>query len=344
MRSYRTDSWLRRVNALCLISVAGACGGGPTDPVPINATPVQAYEEFWRQFDANYSYFNYKGYDWKAAKSAYAAEAAAAPDITSLVPVLKRMVEPLRDLHISFTSPSGSWQPAYTSTYKMNFHQGTWLLYASRAGYKQVAANLGYGSFGDVGYILIGSWNPATVTTDRFDNILEDLRGTRALILDVRTNAGGDDQLALDFAARFLTASRVAQYAKFRDGPNYSDFGPLLERRFGPRGSWHYTKPVYLLVGRYCASSNETFILGLKGLPNVTVLGDTTAGASGNPREFSLGGGWKFRVPRWIAYTPDMRVIEWNGVAPDLVVPIPAGGFDGVSDPVLDVALLRATQ
>ena len=99
---------------------------------------------------------------------------------------------------------------------------------------------------------------------------------------------------------------------------------------------------MYLLVGRGDASSSEGFISAMRELPNVRVLGDTTIGASGNPVRFDLGEGWQYSVPRWIAYTADRKVIEWNGIAPDEVVPWSADDFARKYDPVLERALTEA--
>jgi C-terminal processing protease CtpA/Prc len=100
---------------------------------------------------------------------------------------------------------------------------------------------------------------------------------------------------------------------------------------------------VLLLVGRGCFSSNEEFIAAMAQIPNVTIAGDTTGGGSGNPATFDLGGGWQYSVPRWIEYTASLQVIEWKGIAPNVVVPAFATDFDGGVDPVLDYAARWAT-
>jgi C-terminal processing protease CtpA/Prc len=79
----------------------------------------------------------------------------------------------------------------------------------------------------------------------------------------------------------------------------------------------------------------------------VTVVGDTTGGASGNPKEVALvvGGrdtGWKYSVPRWIETLATGTVVEWNGIAPDVVVPFDRAAVDAARDPVLEWAFARA--
>jgi hypothetical protein len=331
----------RTVSIFAATALAGC--SAPDTTGPSSSTPAKAFEIFWAQFDSTYSYFDYKAYDWNAARQSAEPDALASKDIESLIPILQRMVSPLKDGHIKFTNAGGISISSYVSPARRNWDQATWKVYADRAGWTQTANSLGYGRFGDIAYIAVGIWNPSLFGTAQLDGILDQIRDSKALILDVRPNEGGDDILALDFAARFMSSERVVQYTKSRNGPRHSDFGPLRERRVARRGAWQYTKPVYLLIGRASASSNETFILALKGLPNVTVLGDTTAGSSGNPKTFQLGGGWSFSVPQWIAYTPDMKVIEWNGIAPDVVVAIPPGTLDGAVDPVIDEAIRRAS-
>ena len=49
-----------------------------------------------------------------------------------------------------------------------------------------------------------------------------------------------------------------------------------------------------------------------------------------------MSNGWEYSVPRWIGYQPDMTVIEWNGIDPDIFV---EWETDGTYDPVLDRAI-----
>jgi C-terminal processing protease CtpA/Prc len=96
---------------------------------------------------------------------------------------------------------------------------------------------------------------------------------------------------------------------------------------------------VLLLIGRRCASSNESFIAAMGQLPNVTLVGDRTAGSTGNPGTFPLADGWSYTVSRWIEYTVDNHPIEDIGISPDVFVTAGAGDFGVGRDPVLEWAL-----
>jgi C-terminal processing protease CtpA/Prc len=157
-------------------------------------------------------------------------------------------------------------------------------------------------------------------------------------------NPGGDDSPALQFAGRFAASTTTLGYVQFRSGPGHGDFTPPQARTFSPRGSFQFTRPVLVLMGRNCASSNESFIAAMRELPNVMLVGDRTGGATANPQTFALGGGWSYSVSRWIAYTADMQVIEDEGIAPAVAVPVSTADFQNGRDPVLDFAIARLVR
>lgn len=102
-----------------------------------------------------------------------------------------------------------------------------------------------------------------------------------------------------------------------------------MPRVLSPRGPWQYTGAVQLLIGRQCASSNESFIAAMRPLPNVTLVGDRTAGSSGSPATFPPAFGWTYAVSRWIAYTAVTQVIEDVGISPRVFVPAGPGAHAG---------------
>jgi C-terminal processing protease CtpA/Prc len=157
--------------------------------------------------------------------------------------------------------------------------------------------------------------------------------------MDVRMNGGGNDPPAFEIAGRFAQRSVVTGYVRYRNGPSHGDFGPPIQRVLNPRGAWQYTGTVLLLIGRRCASSNETFIDAMQQLPNVTLVGDRTAGSSGSPGTFPLAMGWTYTVSRWIEYTAGDQVIEDIGISPRVFVTAGPGDFAQGRDPVLDWAL-----
>jgi len=324
---------------LSLAFLAGCVGGALPSPTPAPHDFAGQFDTLWANFDQRYSYFNEKGVDWNALRAQYRARAVAATNEADLVNVVQQMLANLHDQHVVMRDPSGRVIPTYSPAPSLNWNQAVWQRYVRPAGWVQGKTNWGYASFDGIAYIAIGSWDPKQVKLTDLDAMLELFRDAPGMIVDVRMNSGGDMQMAYDFAARFATVGRTTEYMQYRNGPQHDDLTGMVPKMLAPRGQWQFTKPVVLLIGRGSASSNENFIAAMKELPNVTTMGDTTAGTSGNPEWFQLGAGWSYTVSRWVDYTADKKLIEDHGIVPMVPITTTAADFAQGHDPVLEAAL-----
>lgn len=325
---------------LACIVLAGTlarCDANGPDP---EANRFEAdFEAFWNTFDQNYSYFVFKNVDWQQR---YETTRPLLDQVTTddaLISVLQDMITPLRDVHIFFRSPDGRQIATYEPARLPNWDRAVWQGYVQQHGWQQQASNWGHARVDSLPYLAIGAWNTSQVKIDEVDQVLALFQNSPGLIFDVRMNGGGNDQLAFQVAGRFTREERLATFFQFRNGPNHDDFTDLTPRTLSPRGPWQFDKPVALLVGRGVFSSNESFVSAMRELPHVTVIGDTTGGSSGNPALFDLSNGWQYAVPRWIAYTADQTIIEWNGIPPDIYVEATPSDFAQGRDPVLEFAV-----
>jgi hypothetical protein len=321
-------------------ALLAACRDRPTDPSSFAPAALSAqFDSVWSRYDATYPYFNYKHVNWDSLRVVYRPQAVAAASEDALATVVSSMLGALRDVHAWLVQPSGITIATYSPAQFINWREDVWLAYLQRYGIQSQPGNWVYGTLGGVPYFAFEGWNPSLLPTAAFDAALEQFRDAPAMIIDVRMNGGGDDNLAFTVAARFFDVTRTVDYVQYRTGPAHSDLGPLQPRTVAPRGAWQFTRPVLLLVGRGCFSSNESFIAAMRELPNVTVAGDTTGGGSGNPITYPLGGSWSYTVPRWIEYTRELQIIEWQGIAPATVIPVTAADWTAGRDPVLDFAI-----
>jgi hypothetical protein len=305
---------------------------------------AEQFDSLWRTFDREYSYFVHKRVDWNALRSIYRPLAVAAADQTTFIATVREMLGHLHDLHVVIRDPSGRSIPTFDPQVFVNWDRAVWQQYIAQANWTQGQNDWGHGVLDGVPYITIGGWNANSIRSADFDAALERFRGAPALILDVRMNPGGNDALAFEVAGRFARASVVFAYVKFRSGPSHGDFGPTMPRTLNPRGPWQYAGNVLLLIGRRCASSNESFIAAMGQLPQVTIVGERSAGSTGNPGTFPLANGWSYTVSRWIEYTADNQPIEDVGISPDVVVAADPSDFAAGRDPVLDWALRAAPR
>jgi hypothetical protein len=332
-----TSSRFVASTALIALLVSGCGRHSPMAPTASDTDYAGQFDSLWTNFDQNYSYFDYKGIDWRALRDEFRPRAAAAASETELIATIRQMLGRLHDLHEALTSGS-TYLPTYEPGFFFNWDLAVWRQYVNR-GSPTSRGDATSAVIDGVPYIAIGSWGTGRVSTADLDAFLDRLRGADALIVDVRMNPGGDDRIAFEFAGRFASRTTIVSYVKTRNGPNHGDFTALQARTVSPRGAFIFTRPVLVLIGRQCASSNESFVAAMGEMPNVTLVGDTTAGATANPLTFPLASGWSYSVSHWIEYTASMQGIEDHGIAPDVAVPASAADFASGRDPVLDWAL-----
>ena len=319
----------------------GACGSkSPTAPTPA-ADFASQFDSLWTNFDREYSYFVHKQIDWNAMKAAYRPMALAAGDQAAFIEVIRQMLANLHDLHVVIRDPSGRTTPTYQPGGFVNWDRATWDSYIARASWTTWSATSGVGVLDGVPYFSFGSWSSSALNASTFDGALERFRNAPLMIVDVRMNGGGDETIARDFAGRFIPRAVNAGYTRVRNGPLHTDFGAAQQRTYSPRGSWQFGGRVLLLIGRLCASSNESFIEAMRQLPNVTLAGDRTVGASANPGTFPLANGWSYTISRWVDYTADNRILEDSGIPPAVFVPASSADFAQLRDPVIEWALAQ---
>ncbi len=157
----------------------------------------------------------------------------------------------------------------------------------------------------------------------------------------MRLNGGGDEPTAGKVAGRFLQKEFVYSCSQYRNGPSHTDLTEKYERKVSPRGPWRYNRPVVLLIGQKCMSSNESFIAMMSGDPEVTIIGDHTCGSSGNPRIVKLPLDMTVGVPRWIDYLPDGAPLDERGFQPKVQFKPEPGAFESDRDDLLKAALER---
>jgi C-terminal processing protease CtpA/Prc len=189
-----------------------------------------------------------------------------------------------------------------------------------------------------LGYLRIRDFSGEGWVGD-IDRAIAALYDTPGLIVDVRDNGGGTDLLSDPIAGRFADQKRLAERVRYRNGPAHDQFTDWIDRYLEPSGPRRYTKPVVLLTNRRVVSTAEAFVLLLRTLPHVTVVGDTTAGGSGNPIARELPNGWSFRLSRWQTQTPQGTSYEGVGLAPAVPVWISEADAREGRDTILERAI-----
>ena len=128
----------------------------------------------------------------------------------------------------------------------------------------------------DFGYIRIRGWGG--FSTEKFDELLEPFREKPCLIIDVRDNGGGSDELAETVIGRFIE-KKVLCSVSFQRQPGTDTYDKLVHIA-GPRGPWCYKGKVAVLTNEGCASACEHFVSGMFEA-GALLVGRPTIGACG---------------------------------------------------------------
>jgi len=301
-------------------------------------TAEAAFDQLWEAFDRDYAMFVLRPeVDWAKLREEYRPKALAAKSNLEFATVCADMLKPLRDLHIWITL-AGAYVPVFNRPRTANSNPSA---HAVILGDLQEAGRVQWAVTDDqIGFIAISMWNDPQIPA-QCDAALEQMRNTRGLIVDVRLNGGGGEPLAEQFASRFLDKEFVYAYSQFRNGPAHTNLTEKEERRIAPRGPWRYDRPVVLLIGQKCMSSDESFVGMMTGDPQVTTMGDHTCGSSGNPEMINLPLDMTVSVPQWIDYLPDGTPLDERGFQPQVPFKPAPESFQGDRDDLLTAALER---
>lgn len=186
---------------------------------------------------------------------------------------------------------------------------------------------------GDIAYVDIVSFGfPAESVREDASRVMSDVADAKALILDLRSNGGGDP-FTVALVASYLFGDKPVHINSlyFRPANRTDDFytDPNVDgQKFGP------DKPVFVLTSARTFSGAEEFAYDLQTQKRATIVGETTGGGA-NP-------GGPVRLPYELTvFVPTGRAINpitktnWEGVGvkPDV---------GAAADDALDVALRMA--
>lgn len=162
-----------------------------------------------------------------------------------------------------------------------------------------------------VGYIRIASFDAPTPEDLR--EAVAGLRehGARGLVIDLRGNGGGLVNAAVGVVSEFVREGEVIRWAA-------ADGSETVERVAGDGTA--YDLPLAVIVDGYSASASEVVAGALQDHERAVIVGARTFGkGSVNVlHELESGAGLHVTIARWL--TPNGRMIEGEGVAPDIRV------------------------
>ncbi len=334
------------IYAILVLLGVSSCSKAFLGDEPTN-NPEANFEYFYQQINDNYSGKDVRPVSWDSLYKIYRPKITAQTTDNQLIDVFKAMFLPFKDSHLSIKTPTNFYNPNFERVvanglpdYVNNQALESSLKkrlkgYKNLFGYEKTAENIGYiaiNKFDDSGY--------SAADFAFFDTILEELKDTKSLIIDVRTNSGGNETKAQAMAGRFATTSVLYKYTRVKTGVNKTDYSDFSGSTLNPSGAWQYTKPVILLTGGFTYSTANNFTLMMRLLPNVQTLGNITGDGVYGQISREMPNGWLLQFPSGLAFLPDKTVIEGSGgLVPKTIVTISATDKTNGRDAILGKAL-----
>ena len=179
----------------------------------------------------------------------------------------------------------------------------------------------------NIGYIRIREFDGVTV--DQYTEAVAVLKeqGMEAMILDLRSNPGGDLTAVVDIARKILPAGLVV-YTEDKNGERME---------YTCDGENELQMPLVVLVNEYSASASEILAGAIQDYNKGTLIGTTTYGKGIVQRIHRLDDGTAIKLTVSAYFTPSGRNIHGIGIEPDIELEYDyeANETDGTDNQVL---------
>jgi hypothetical protein len=315
------------------------------------------YETFWNLFNENYCFmgenFGYtKNVDWKAVYDEMMPKVEAAETEEELLEIMGQSIDKLKDGHIWIDTKfnhRGCFTFYYDQNgvkYPDNFISNTVIKekylddkyqYRTRNGQRfgNITRN------GKTFFYLYHSDFTKDLTAEDLKVMQPHIEKADGFIYDIRTNLGGNTQLAFDIAGKFMKEKTHVGYDVVKTGKGYNDMtdpAPLYVVPKDQSLKWSEKKTV-LLTNRDVYSTANEFACFMKEAPNVTLIGGITGGGGGNPTSYYLPNGWTVVMSaHTFTLDKDKKQIE-AGIEPDIEVTITETDKANNVDSILERAI-----
>ena len=171
---------------------------------------------------------------------------------------------------------------------------------------------------GDVSYIDLRSLGHPEIVGAAFDSAISLVAGTKALILDLRQNHGGEPDGVAYLLSHFFAEgdARHLNDIYYRADNSTHQFWTI------PSATPRFTGPIYVLTSHHTGSAAEECAYDLQTQKRATLVGETTVGAANPGGWFPLGHGFMAFISGARAINPITKT-NWEhvGVKPDVEVP-----------------------
>ena len=303
-------------------------------------SPMGNYDALWSIIDERYCFFEQArqqhGLDWDDVYHKYKPQVQAAESNAEQFDIYGNMLRELKDGHVNLTSDYGTtyyWD--WSLNHPLNFSDSLQRNYLGND--FRLTNGIKYTTLpSNIGYIYVGSFE-GSISSDNVSLMLLRLAESKGIIIDIRNNGGGMLTSAEELAAHFVSGKTHCGYIQHKTGKGHNDFSSPEKLYIEPNGVI-WKKPVVVLTNRAVYSSANHFVMLVKPLPQVVVIGDKTGGGSGLPLNSTLPNGWTVRFSACPILDIEGKHTEF-GIAPHEEVQITSADWNNGRDTIIERAI-----
>ena len=292
----------------------------------VKDTPPDIFEHFWNTFNDYYAFNVERNIDWASRYALVSRKINPKMTDDSLFSSSSEVLSPVNDGHVFLLSENKEFSPAkikgaekliadsfeqqsefddiaayaesigaqYSTIQESYLDEDSlksnaemsWATINQKVGFLEISAMIDYAQGDDT-----DAKDEIAAVKGILDQLMSDLENTEAMIIDVRLNGGGYDEVGLAIANRFTDQRRQAMSKTARG--YYGETHPVTADTY-PEGDAPYLKPVIIIAGPDTASAAESFLIAMNNLPNVTIIGENSFGIFSDILGKSLPNGWLF--------------------------------------------------
>ncbi|WP_109302512.1 S41 family peptidase [Aquimarina sp. AU474] len=332
-------------------------------PTTNNTLQQKVFQEFWDIYDRHYPLFHRKDINWKEIYDVYYTQIDKTTTDQDLLDIFKDIMNNvIKDGHTDVVynnQQEAVFEPQFNENIQNMVQNNT----GSKVNIVASSVNNPYISYGTlkndttIGYVNAKNFEPVNENDSEFNNFksivdetLVALKNKKGIILDVRTNGGGQGPYAYYLAGRFFanstTTTLIRQRIKTTTGSGVEALGAWATLEFEgypdsrveggyvagvfpednfikASGTFQYTSKIALLTSRGTASAAEYFTAAMKTQTHVKTIGNITFGIFAGSDIFTLNNGtgkWKTRVSTHdveVLYNDSFQSFEGIGISPD---------------------------
>lgn len=326
----------------------------------VNA-PVENFEELWKEFDDRYANFELKEVNWKEIYDKYKSLVNENTINKELFEICCSMLQELNDGHVTinpnFKEDDIECGPPYEFTLDVEFNtdklksqlESIIDVELTKNGFSDPVkkklseeTNFQFRVSDSFGYLRLDEMTEK-ITFGGFkraiDQAIKALQSKKGLIIDLRFNGGGWDHNAYKLASRFVPEGKTVGHFERVKIKGTNEFTPMQYKTVKSGGKNQFTEPIVILTSDFTASAAEVFLLVMRELPNVSIVGDYTEGIFSDMHEFKLSNKWTVSLSHQQYFSQKKENFEGKGIAPNIFVVNKRIDLDDKRDPVIKKAI-----